>query len=718
MRRMPVRLSAVALIALLVIAFFWLEGPSQLSLEALKTRRSELVGLYQHHPAEMVAVFCAVYVLITGFSLPGAALLTLAAGAIFGLLAGVVVVSIASTVGATIAFLSSRFIFRDWVRKRYGAQVSRMDRGVERDGALYLLGLRLIPAVPFFLLNLVMGMTAMRPRTFVWASQLGMLPATLVFVNAGTQIATLTSPADVLSPSILCSLAMLGLFPIAAARVLEWMRRVRLYRRWPQPARFDRNLVVIGGGSAGLVSAYVAAGSGAAVTLVERERMGGDCLNTGCVPSKALIATTRVIAQIRNAKAYGLAAADVKFEFSEIMARVRHVIERIRPHDSVERYSALGVECLAGEARLVSPWEVEVRAENGNVRRISTRAVIIATGARPSVPDIPGLADLGFFTSDTIWDLRVLPRRLLVLGGGPIGCELAQAFARLGSEVTIVERGPQLLPREDVDVAREIERRFDNEGIRVHLGHFAARCAISDGEKKLIAFRDGSEITFLYDALLCAVGRTPRVSGFGLEELGIDLTGSGAVATNEFLQTRYPNVLACGDVAGPYQFTHSASHQAWCAAMNALFGGLRRMRADYSVMPWATFVEPEVARVGLNEREAAERGLACDVTRYDLSELDRAIVDETAQGFVKVLTEPGGGTVLGATVVGERAGELIGEYVAAMRHGTGLSGILRTIHVYPTYAEAAKLLAGRWRAARVPGWLLRWVGKYHGWRRG
>lgn len=715
---MPVRLSAVALIALLVTAFFWLDGPSQLSFEALKMRRSELVGLYQRHPAGMVAVFSAVYVLITGFSLPGAALLTLAAGAIFGLLAGVVVVSLASTVGATIAFLSSRFILRDWVRKRYGAQVSRMDRGVERDGALYLLGLRLIPAVPFFLLNLVMGMTAMRPRTFVWASQLGMLPATLVFVNAGTQIATLASPADVLSPSVLCSLALLGLFPIAAARMLEWLRRVRLYRRWPRPARFDRNLVVIGGGSAGLVSAYVAAGSGAAVTLVERERMGGDCLNTGCVPSKALVATTRVIAQIRNAKAYGLAVADVTFEFSEIMARVRHVIERIRPHDSVERYSALGVECLAGEARLVSPWEVEVRAEDGSVRRISTRAVIIATGARPSVPDIPGLAELGFLTSDTIWDLRVLPRRLLVLGGGPIGCELAQAFARLGSEVTIVERGPQLLPREDVDVAREIERRFDNEGIRVHLGHVAARCAISDGEKKLIALRDGSEITFSYDALLCAVGRTPRVSGFGLEELGIDLTGSGAVATNEFLQTRYPNILACGDVAGPYQFTHSASHQAWCAAMNALFGGLRRMRADYSVMPWATFVEPEVARVGLNEREAAERGLACDVTRYDLSELDRAIVDETAHGFVKVLTEPGRGTVLGATVVGERAGELIGEYAAAMRHGTGLSGILRTIHVYPTYAEAAKLLAGRWRAARVPGWLLRWVGKYHGWRRG
>lgn len=719
MRRKSARLVALALVASVVAVFFWLDGSSYLSLERVQEHRIALRHHYQAQPWQSAALFLLAYVLVTGLSLPGAALLTLAAGAIFGFSTGVILVSLASTTGATIAFLASRFIFREWVRKRFARQIARMDRGVERDGAFYLLSLRLVPAVPFFLINLVMGLTAMRPRTYVWASQLGMLPATMLFVNAGTQIATLESPADVLAPSVIISLAVLGLFPILAKRAAEGLRRNRLYRRWRKPRKFERNLVVIGGGSAGLVSAYVAAASGARVSLVERNRMGGDCLNTGCVPSKALVAATRVIAKIRNAKAYGIDTAGMRFEFSEVMTRVRQVIERIAPHDSVERYTALGVECLSGEARLVSPWEVEILSEDGTQRRITTRAVIIATGAFPRVPAIPGLEELGFLTSDTVWDLRELPRRMLVLGGGPIGCELAQAFARLGSEVTIVERGEQLLPREDPDVAREVERRFGKEGVRVCLGHVALRCVRSDGEKKLVSVREGCEHAFSYDALLCAAGRVPNVRGFGLEELGIELSSSGEVRTDEFLQTTYPNIFACGDVVGPYQFTHAASHQAWYAAMNALFGGLRKTSVDYSIMPWATFTEPEVARVGLSEREAAEGGIAFDVTHYDFSELDRAIADATAEGFVKVLTKPGrGGAVLGATVVGDRAAELIGEFAAAMRHRTGLAGILRTIHVYPSYTEAAKLVAGRWTVARVPAWVTRWAQKYHDWRLG
>jgi len=477
-------------------------------------------------------------------------------------------------------------------------------------------------------------------------------------------------------------------------------------------------VVVIGAGSAGLVSALIGATVRAKVALVEKHRMGGDCLNTGCVPSKALIKSARVLDQIRRAQDYGLKSAQAEFDFGEVMERVQRVIRTIEPHDSVERFTQMGVECITGDAKIVSPWEVEVRLADGASRRLSTRSIVIAAGAEPLVPPIPGIDEVGVLTSDTVWSLRTLPRRLVVLGGGPIGCELTQAFARFGAEVTQVEMLPRLLMREDPEVSATVLRRFTAEGIDVRLNHKAKQFLVENGEKVMVAEHEGREARIAFDALLCAVGRVPRTKGYGLEELGIPLTAARTVETNEYLQTLYPNIYACGDVAGPYQFTHVGSHQAWYASVNALFGGLKKFRADYSVIPWATFVDPEVARVGLSETEAKERNIAHEVTVYGIDDLDRAIADGEAQGMVKVLTVPGKDRILGATIVGEHAGDLIAEFVMAMRHGLGLNKILGTIHIYPTLAEANKYAAGAWKKAHAPEGVLRWLARYHAWMRG
>jgi pyruvate/2-oxoglutarate dehydrogenase complex dihydrolipoamide dehydrogenase (E3) component/membrane protein DedA with SNARE-associated domain len=644
--------------------------------------------------------------------------MTLLGGAVFGLAWGTLIVSFASSIGATIAFLASRFVLRDWVQARYGRQLRAINEGFAREGGFYLFTLRLIPAVPFFAINLGMGLVPIRVWTFYWVSQLGMLAGTLVYVNAGTQLAQIESPRGILDAELIGAFLLLGLFPLIAAKVIGAVKARRAYSRWKRPRRFDRNLVVIGAGSAGLVSAYIAAAVKAKVTLVEKHQMGGDCLNTGCVPSKALIKTARVLAQIRNAQAYGIKRASAEIDFAEVMARVHRVVNEIEPHDSVERYTGLGVECLKGEARIVSPWEVDVRLNDGETRRLSTRAIVIAAGAEPFVPPIPGIDAVGCLTSETLWDLRELPRRLVVLGGGPIGCELAQAFARLGSKVTQVEMLPRLLPREDPEVSEMVRHKFAEEGVDVLLRHKARQFTMEESKKILIAECDGKEVRIEFDQVLCAVGRVARTKGYGLEELGIPTTRARTVETNEYLQTLYPNIYACGDVAGPYQFTHTASHQAWYAAVNALFSPLRRFRADYSVIPWATFTDPEVARVGLSETEAKEQGVAHEVTAYGIDELDRAIADGTAHGMVKVLTAPGSDRILGATIVGEHAGDLIAEFVAAMRHGLGMNKILGTIHIYPTLAEANKYAAGAWKEARAPQRVLRAVEKFHAWMRG
>jgi pyruvate/2-oxoglutarate dehydrogenase complex dihydrolipoamide dehydrogenase (E3) component len=396
------------------------------------------------------------------------------------------------------------------------------------------------------------------------------------------------------------------------------------------------------------------------------------------------------------------------------MQRVQRVIRTVAPHDSAERYRSLGVEVIQGTARITSPWTVEVTGPELQ-RTITTRSIVIAAGAKPSVPPIPGIESVGYLTSDSVWELKDLPRRLVVLGGGPVGSELTQAFARLGSQVTQVEMLPRILSREDPEVSELVTRRFLAEGIRVLTGHTAKAFLVEKGEKVLVAEHAGGEIRIPFDAVLVAVGRSANLKGYGLEELGIPTTRT--VETNELLQTIFPNIYAAGDVAGPYQFTHTAAHQAWYAAVNALFSPYRRFRADYSVIPWATFVDPEVARVGLNELEARERGIPYEVSRYDMGELDRAIAEGETEGFVKVLTVPGKDKILGATIVGEHAGELIAEYVLAMRHGIGLNQILGTIHVYPTMAEANKYAAGQWKKAHAPERLLRWVERFHGWRR-
>jgi len=707
------RLLVVAVIAVLVAVFFALGGHRHLALEQLRAQQAGLQQYYASHPWQAALGYLVAYVAVTGLSLPGAAVLTLFGGAVFGLLWGTLIVSFASSMGATLAFLASRFLLRDWVQARFGDRLKPVNDGVAKEGAFYLFALRLVPAFPYVVINLVMGLTPMRTWTFYWVSQLGMLAGTVVYVYAGTRLGEFE-----LSAGLVIAFTLLGLFPLASKQALAVLKARRVYAKWPKPDRFDRNMVVIGAGSAGLVSAYIAAAVKAKVTMVEKHRMGGDCLNTGCVPSKALIKTARVLSTIRRAKEYGLKTASAEFDFAEVMERVQRVISTIEPHDSIERYTALGVECVHGEARIASPWIVEIQMPNGKSMVLTTRSIIIAAGARPFVPPIPGIEHTGYFTSDTLWGMRELPRRLVVLGGGPIGCELAQAFARFGAQVTQVEMLPRLLMREDPEIAAMVEKRFREEGVDVRTGHRAKEFRVEDGHKVLICEREGRDLAIEFDALLVAVGRIANTAGYGLEELGIPVTRARTVETNEFLQTLYPNIYACGDVAGPFQFTHTAAHQAWYAAVNGLFGSLKKFRADYSVIPWATFTDPEVARVGLNETEAKEKGIACEVSTYGIEELDRAIADEEAHGVVKVLTAPGKDRILGVTIAGEHAGDLIAEFVAAMRHRIGLNRILGTIHIYPTMAEANKYAAGVWKKAHAPQRVLRYVERFHAWMRG
>jgi pyruvate/2-oxoglutarate dehydrogenase complex dihydrolipoamide dehydrogenase (E3) component/uncharacterized membrane protein YdjX (TVP38/TMEM64 family) len=710
-------LIVAALLIALAAAFFVFDLGRFLSLDTLKSRQAEFALLAAERPWLVGGAFFATYVAVTAASFPGAAVLTLAAGALFGLGWGTLIVSFASSIGATLAFLASRYLLRDGVRAKFGARLAEVDRGVDKDGAFYLFTLRLVPLVPFFVINLLMGLTTMRAWTFYWVSQLGMFAGTVVYVNAGTQLARIDSLQGILSPGLIGSFVLLGLFPLIAKKLVDVIAARKVYARWRhlKPKAYDRNLVVIGAGAAGLVTAYIGAAVKAKVTLVESHKMGGDCLNYGCVPSKALIKTATLARQIRHAAHYGIARAEAQVDFAQVMERVARVVRQIEPHDSVERYTQLGVDVVLGRARITSPWHVEITKDDGTTQTLATRSIVVATGAAPFVPPLPGLDEVGYLTSDTLWGLRDLPRRLLVLGGGPIGCELAQAFARLGSQVTQVEQLPRVLAREDDEVSALAQRALEADGVTVRTATKALRCERRGGEKCLVTEAGGAEQAIAFDALLVAVGRSARLTGFGLEALGIPV--GRTVQTNQYLQTIYPNILAAGDVAGPFQFTHTAAHQAWYASVNALFGSLKKFAADYRVIPAATFIDPEVARVGLNEQEAKAQGVAYEVTRYGIDDLDRAIADSAAHGFVKVLTEPGRDRILGATIVGEHAADLLAEYVLAMKHGLGLNKILGTIHTYPTLAEANKYAAGEWKRAHQPKKLLAWVERYHAWRR-
>lgn len=718
---MPRNLGKIILVLAVISAigiFFAFDLHRYISLAELKQQRDALAAFAESRPLISIGSYFIIYVLMAALSLPGAVILTLAGGAIFGLTVATITVSFASSVGATLAFLAARFLFRDSVRKKFSERLKRIDEGVEKEGGFYLFSLRLVPIFPFFVINLVAGLTALRPWTFYWVSQLGMLPGTLVYVNAGTQLGQVSSAGDILSPSVIGAFVLLALLPFIARWGLAWLQSRRISAQFKRPKTFDYNLIVIGGGSAGLVTAYIGSAINAKVALIERDKMGGECLNTGCVPSKALLKSASLVAAARDSKNLGIRKMDVELDFSEVMQRVHDVIADIAPHDSFERYRELGVDCVSGEAKVVSPWEVEVDG-----KRLSARSLVIATGSRPVVPPIDGLDSIDFFTSDNVWDLEVQPRKMIVLGGGPIGCELAQAFHRLGSQVTLVEMAPQLLGREDGDAAEAVLTSLrDHDGVNVALSTKALRCESSDDDNRssgtLVCEQDGKEVRFEFDTLLLALGRRANSNTTGIQDIGVEIAKNGTVASDPFLRTNYPSISVCGDVAGPYQFTHVAAHQAWYAAVNSLLRPFWSFRADYSVIPWSTFTSPEVARVGLNETEAKERGTEVEVTRYGIDDLDRAITDGEAHGFVKVLTAPGSDKILGATIVGAHAGELIAEFVLAMKHGLGLNKLLGTIHIYPTMMEANKYAAGNWKRANKPEKLLQYVARFFAWRRG
>lgn len=706
------KLLIIALVAM-IAAFFLFDIGRFFSLDYLKSEQAALNTLYANKPLLVIAVFFFGYIAVTALSLPGAAILTLAAGAQFGLLLGTVLVSFASTIGATIAFLVSRYLLRDTIESRFGEKLKTFNNNIDKDGAFYLFTVRLVPVFPFFLVNLVMGLTRLKTGVFYIVSQIGMLAGTLVFVNAGTQLAKIDSLSGILSPGLIFSFALLGIFPLIAKKVVDMVKAKKIYEGFNKPEKFDHDIVVLGAGSGGLVTSYIGAVVKAKVTLIEKHKMGGDCLNTGCVPSKALIRSGKLMHNIKHGEKYGVQNAAGDIDFKKTMQRVHEIIAKIEPHDSVERYTGLGVNVVEGEGKITSPWTVEV---NGNT--LTTRNIVIATGASPFVPPIKGLDQVNYLTSENLWQLEKQPKKLIVLGGGPIGCELTQAFHRLGCEVTQVERESAIMGREDPDIVQMVYQRFKDEGINVMLDTNAVAVEVNGDEKHLICEQGEESLNIPFDEIIIAVGRTANTKGFGLEELGIALTDRRTIAVNDYLQTDFPNIYAVGDVAGPYQFTHVAAHQAWYAAVNSLFGTFKKFRADYRVIPWATFTDPEVARVGLNETDAKADNIAYELTTYGIDDLDRAIADSSDFGVVKVLTVPGKDKILGVTIVGEHAGDLIAEYVLAMKHGLGLNKILGTIHIYPTLSEANKYAAGEWKRANKPEKILSWVEKFHTWRRG
>ena len=708
------RTKLLVLIAVIgaALALYFGGGAEYLTLAKLQSLLGQARSQVDAHPLGAALAFAGLYIVVTALSLPGATLLTLFAGAVFGLWRGVLIASFSASIGATLAMLVSRYLLRDSVRARFGERLKGIDAGVEREGGFYLFALRLVPLFPFFVINLAMGLTAIRAWTFYWVSQLGMLAGTFVFVNAGRELGQLQSLSGILSWRLLLAFAALGLLPLIARKFLNGWRAHRVYKDWNKPKAFDRNLVVIGAGAAGLVTSYIAATVRAKVTLIEKAEMGGDCLNRGCVPSKALIRAARAASEAREGARFGVSTGKVEIDFAAVMAHVRASICSIAPHDSPERYRTLGVDVVQGEAMIVSPWEVEVDG-----RTLTTRNIVIAAGGRPLIPKIPGLDQVAYLTSDTIWDLAALPKRLVILGGGPIGCELAQAFARLGSAVSLIEMGQQLIGREDADVAGVVQAALEHDGVDVRLAHKAIEVKSGDAPA-LVVEHAGDRTEIAFDALLVAIGRSANVEGYGVDKLDLGLRKNQTIETDEFLRTRFPNIYCVGDVTGPYQLTHAGAHQAWYAAVNALFGGVKSFRADYRLLPACTFTEPEAARVGLREAEAKEQGTEVEVVKYELSGLDRAIAEGATAGFVKVLVVPGKDKILGASIVGERAGELIAVFVLAMKHGIGLDKVLGTVFAYPTFAEAIKAVAGERRKRHQPAKLLDLAERYHRWQRG
>ena len=708
------KLALLSLILFLVFVFYQTGLISFSNLSSLKGNIIFLQDYEENRPYLSAFLYFLLYVFATSLALPGAAAITLVGGAIFGFAKGLLLVSFASTIGATLSFLLSRYLFRDFLSEKFTSTMNTINKGIENEGKLYLFALRLAPIFPFFLINLLMGLTKFPARTFFWISQIGMLPGTAVYVNAGLQLSKINSLRDVLSFELFISFCIIGILPLLARKSLKIIKNKEVYKPFKKtkPKYFDFDMIAIGGGAAGLVTSYISSAVGAKAALIEEDRMGGDCLNTGCVPSKAIIKTAHLAYEAKNHKHFGIEQMEFKLTLQEVLKRVHRIIKKIEPHDSIERYTKLGVECFQGKAKIISPWEVKI---NGKI--LTTRNISIATGATPFIPNTPGLSSICFLTSDTIWNLKELPKKLLVLGGGAIGCELAQSFGRLGSKVTIIERNKHLLPREDKDVSKIIEMQFQKEDIEI-LTEVTLQSFKQEGLKTFCSYTKGNITKKIEaDAVLVALGRKARVEGFGIEDLKIKLRKNGTIKVNKYLQTNYPNIYACGDVTGPYQFTHAAAHQAWFCSVNGLFGSFKKFQVDYKALPWCTFTSPEVARVGFSEKEAKEQGLSFSITKYHLNDLDRAITDGEETGFVKVLTKKGTDKILGATIVGSQAGNMIAEFVTAMKYGLGLNKILGTIHIYPTWTEANKYAAGIWKQNNKPKKTLRLLRKYFAWKR-
>jgi len=692
-----------------ITAVFVIYDPSQwLTFDALKNSREQIQAAYQADSLKIASIFLGIYILVAGLAIPGAAILTLAGGAVFGLGIGFMLVSIGSTLGALLSFVLARFFAADFVNKKYPKQLATINKGLERDGAFYLFSLRLIPVFPFFLINLLFGLTSLKAFTFTWVSWVGMLAGTFVYVNAGTQLAQLEGLSGILSPSLLGAFVLLGILPFIGKAILAVIKKRKVYKKWNKPKKFDYNLVAIGAGAGGLVASNVAASIKAKVALIEKEKMGGDCLNTGCVPSKALLKIASLVHAAEKVSQFSPDENKPKIDFSKVKDYVNKAIEGVAPHDSVERYEGLGVEVIKDTATIISPWQVQV-----GERVLTTRNIVIATGASPFVPPIPGLDKVDYLTSDSVWNLEDLPKKLLILGGGAIGLEMAQAFSRLGSKVSLVEGAPQLLPAADEKTSSLIKSVLEDENVDVYINSMAE--AVSESGNALIIKQGDTKQEIAFDKILIAVGRKPITQGFGLENLDIEIGPRGEIPTDDTLRTIYPNIFAAGDVTGRMQLTHVAGNHGWYAAVNALLAGLKSFKVSEAIIPHVVYTSPEIAGVGLTETQAKQQEIAHEVTTFDLAELDRAIADGETKGFLTVITAAGTDKILGATIVAPRAGEMILEYVIAMKSGLGLNKLLAPVRAYPSYAEAGKYLAGDWKKQRVPAYALKWAKKWNGW---
>ena len=681
-----------------------------LSLDYAKNSLKSFKDYDLNNPIQSKLIFFFLYVLVTSLSLPGATVLTLFAGALFGWLNGSILVSFASSLGACLAFISSRYLFRDLVQSRFNKRYHSISEGFTRDGIFYLISLRLIPIFPFFLVNLLMGLTKIKLITFYWVSQVGMLAATIVYVQAGEQLSQINNLKDISNPKLILIFTLLGLLPWFFKFFINYLKVKKVYANYNKPKKFEYNTVVIGAGAAGLVSSYISAAVKAKVALIESNKMGGDCLNYGCVPSKAIIKSAKVASVVRAAALYGIETAAMQVNFLNVMNRIKAVIKQIEPHDSIKRYSEIGVECIIGEAKVMSPFEVKV-----NDRVLTTKNIIIAAGAEPIIPKISGLDKIKYLSSENLWELTELPKEFLIVGGGAIGCELAQSFQRLGSQVTLLERENGLIGRSDLNAADIILNKLKSEGIKILLQ--AELLEFIDANSAIIK-KDNIKESLKFSHILFALGRRARSESFALENLKLELNPNGTLKHNEFLQTKFPNVYVCGDVAGPIQLTHMAAHQAWYAAVNALFSPFKKFKTDYRVVPSVIFTDPEVAQVGMTINQANEKNIKFEETFYETEDLDRAICEGELTGFVKILTDIKSDKIIGATIVGPHAGELIAEISIAMRWNLGLNKILSTVHSYPTWSESLKMTAGRWRQNNKPEILLRIVQKFHQIRRG